>query len=126
VFTETATNIVPLTTALPARDGKIISADGAGKKAIAQAKAKYAYPWWASKNSLEVFWGQLNEEVQIVPLDKFHASAKEAMNREVFLDELADRQSLKEELGERIPEATLVELTGKILPNQLEGKAKAL
>ena len=67
---------------------------------------------------MEVLWGQLHEEVQIVPLDKFHACAKEAMNREVFPDELADRQSLKEELSERVPQATLVELADKIQGKQ--------
>ena len=81
-FTETATNIVRLP--LPARSqiDEAVATDGTGKQAIAQAKAKYTYPWWASKNAMEVLWGQLNEAVQIVPLDKLHACAKEAMNRE--------------------------------------------
>jgi hypothetical protein len=38
------------------------------------------------------------------------------MNREVFTDELADRQSLKEEFAARIPKAKLIELTGIIHP----------
>jgi len=125
VFAETATNIVPLPLATRFQSGELSTADGLGKKAIAQAKAKYTYPWWASKNALEVLWGQLNEAVQIVPLDKFLACAKEAMNREVFLDELADRQSLKEEFSERIPKATLVELTSKIRPKDTDGNLKA-
>jgi len=125
MFTEGAVNVVPLPATVPSHGGEAISADVAGKKAIAQAKAKYAYPWWASKNAEEVFWGQLNEEVQIVPLDKFHACAKDAMNREVFPDELADRQSLKEEFRERIPEATLVELTGKIQEKRTDCARKA-
>jgi integrase len=124
VFTEGLVNDVPSPPAAPSQCSEVVSADVAGKKAIAQAKAKYAYPWWASKNALEVFWGQLNEEVQIIPQDKFHACAKDAMNREVFPDELADRQSLKEEFGERIPEATLVKLMGKIQPKQVEGELK--
>jgi hypothetical protein len=103
VFTEEAEDVVPLAPAAPSQRSEAVPADGAGKKVIAHANAKYAYPWWASKNPLEIFWGQLNEKVQIVPLDKFHACAKEAMNREVFPDELADRQSLKEEFGERNP-----------------------
>ncbi|MGP8055837.1 MAG: tyrosine-type recombinase/integrase [Limisphaerales bacterium] len=101
------------------------SVSGADKKTIAQAKTKYTYPWWASKDPLEVFWGQLNEMVQIVPLDKFHACAKEAMNREVFPDELVDRQSLKEEFSERISKSTLVELKSKIQAKQAEGNLKA-
>ena len=28
---------------------------------VAEAKAKYSYPWWASENPIEVFWGQINE-----------------------------------------------------------------
>jgi integrase len=124
VFTETAANVVPLPLAAPLQSGDT-TADGAGKKAVAQAKAKYAYPWWASKSALEVFWGQLNETVQIVPLDKFHACAKEAMSREVFQDELADRESLKEEFIARIPKATHIELTGKIHPKEIDGNLKA-
>jgi integrase len=115
VFSEAAApNVGPF----PLLKISVQSESGVGKKAIAQAKAKYTYPWWASKDPLEVFWGQLNETVQIVPLDKFHACAKEAMNREVFPDELADRQSLKEEFSERISEATLVELQNKIQAKQ--------
>ena len=125
VFTEPAGNIVPLPLAVPSNGGAVTRAEDDGKKAIAQAKAKYGYPWWASKNSAEVFWGQLNEPVQIVPQDKFHACAKEAMNREVFSDELADRQSLRDEFSERIPEAALVELNGKIRTKRAEGGLKA-
>jgi hypothetical protein len=65
----------------------------------------------------------LNEDVQIVPLEKFHACAKDAMNREVFPDELADRQALKDEFCERIPERTLVELEWKIrVKEELRGQ----
>jgi integrase len=120
VFTEATTNVVQLP--LPARSQsyEAVTIGGAGKRAEAQAKAKYAYPWWASKNALEVFWGQLNEVVQIVPLDKLHACAKAAMKREVFPDELADLDSLKEEFSERIPKSTLVELNGRILTKEAD------
>jgi integrase len=92
-FSE-ASNIVPLPQAdTTAQNSEISAGNSADKKTIAQAKAKYSYPWWASKNPVEVFWGQLNEEVQIVPLEKYHDCAKQAMNREVFSDELADPQS---------------------------------
>jgi hypothetical protein len=84
------------------------------KKAIAQAKAKYSFPWWAAANPLEVFWGQLNEEVQIVPPDKYRSCAQEAMKREVFAEEMADRQALKDELMERVARAALDEITAKI------------
>ena len=97
-----------------APNGQPDAANGMDKKAIAQVKAKYAYPWWASSNHLEVFWGQLNEEVQIVPMDKYRSCAKEAMKREVFAEELADRQALKDELLERVAKATLDEIATKI------------
>ncbi len=125
VFTESAVEIVPLPQAAPSQGGAVTIAEDAEKMAIAQAKAKYAYPWWASTNATEVFWGQLNEPVQIVPLDKFHARAKEAMNREVFVNELADQQSLKEEFSVRIPKATLVELNGKIQGMRTDSHLKA-
>jgi len=124
LFTTTATNIVPLPQASPSQSHEI-TADDPGWKAVAHAKAKYAYPWWASKNPAEVFWGQLNETIQIVPLDKFQACAKEAMHREVFPEELADRQALKEEFVERIALGTLDELAGKIKTRQTEGHLKA-
>ena len=41
------------------------------KKTAAQAKAAYSYPWWASNEAVEIFWGQANEPVQIVPPAKF-------------------------------------------------------
>ena len=122
VFSESpAPKVIPF----PLPEISAQSASSVDKKTIAQAKTKYTYPWWASKNALEVFWGQLNDEVQIVPLDKFHACAKEAMNREVFPDELADRQSLKEEFSERLSKAKLVELKNKIQAKQAEGNLKA-
>ncbi len=60
-----------------------------------------------------------------MPLDKFLACAKEAMNRDVFPDELADRQSLKEELSERVPKAILVELADKLQAKQADSDWKA-
>jgi len=125
VFTEQAVNVDLAPLAAPSQNGAVTTPDDTGKMAIAQAKAKYGYPWWASKNATEVFWGQLNEPVQIVPLEKFHATAKDAMHREVFAEELADRQSLKEEFSVRIPKATLVELTGKIQAKAVESELKA-
>lgn len=125
VFTETATNVVPLPLAPPLKGLETDKADVNERKAIAQAKAKYGYPWWASKIAAEVFWGQLNEPVQIVPQDKLLACAKEAMNRKVFPDELGDRQSLKEEFSERIPRATLAELAGKVQAKEASSHLKA-
>jgi hypothetical protein len=94
--------------------GQPVANNGIDMKTIAQAKAKYGYPWWASANPLEVFWGQINEEVQIVPLDKYRSCAQEAMKREVFAEELADRQALKDELMERVVRATLDDIAAKI------------
>jgi integrase len=97
-----------------AQNGQPVADNAMDKKTIAQAKAKYAYPWWASANPLEVFWGQLNEDVQILPLDKYRSCAQDAMKREVFIGELTDRQALKDELTERVAKATLDEITAKI------------
>jgi hypothetical protein len=73
-----------------------------------------AYPWWASENPLEVFWGQLNEAVSIVPVEKFLEMAKQAMGRQVFKEEFSDRAALVDELLERTDEATLREVLAKI------------
>jgi integrase len=88
--------------------------DGSDKKAIAKAKANYKYPWWASNDSLEVFWGQVNEEVRILTFEKYHEAAKAAMDRDVFPTELNDPRSLIEEFAERITPATLAKLSAKV------------
>lgn len=116
VFAETPeTKITAMPTAQANAQEEFSLVNGADeKKAIAQAKTKYSYPWWASKNPLEVFWGQLNEKVQIVPLARFLDYAKQAMRREVFSEELSDLQSLREEFIARITEATFGELNARI------------
>jgi hypothetical protein len=81
------------------------------RRAVANAKAKYKYPWWALEIPLEVFWGQLNEVIQIVPVEKLLEVAKLAMGREVFKSELPDRQALLDELSAR----TLAEILNKVL-----------
>lgn len=126
VFSEPASNGTPIhfngNGAQNSNGSNTLTAE---KAAVAATKAKYGYPWWASKNPLEVFLGQLNEEVQIVPVEKFHESAKQAMNREVFADEFADRGSLKDEFIARISKATHAELTGKIHPKETASSAHA-
>ncbi len=114
VFSENPSNVIPLPPPPIIQNGSA-SLD---KKAIAQAKAKHNFPWWVSRNPMEVFWGQLNEEAQIVPLEKLLDCAKQAMNREVFPEEFDDKDSLKEEFIERISKAAFVELTGKIQKKQ--------
>lgn len=99
-------NVIPLPDSEDTEAGEKSSLSD-DRRALAKAKAKYSYPWWASENPLEVFWGQLNEEIMIVPLEKFLEAAKRAMGREVFKQELADRQALMDEFAERVPEATL-------------------
>jgi hypothetical protein len=91
----------------------------AEKKTIAQAKAKYSYPWWASDDAVEVFWGQVNEHVRIVPFEKYFNCAQQAMGRAVFKQELDDAQSLVDEFLARVPEATIKALLVKI-PRGLE------
>ena len=88
---------------------------GVQKQSAAQAKAAYSYPWWASKEAIEIFWGQANEPVQIVPLPKYLQIAKTAMGREVFQEELAEPQVLLEEFEARIGTANVEKLKSKIL-----------
>jgi integrase len=93
---------------------------------VAKAKAKYSYPWWASNNPVEVFWGQVNEAVQIVPMETYMAAAVQAMKREVFKAELSDPQALVAEFLERAPRPILKLLSEKIrLPKVEERLAKA-
>jgi integrase len=83
-------------------------------KSIPQVKAAYSYPWWASSEALEMFWGQANEPVQILPLAKYLQSAKTAMGREVFEQELAEPQTMLEELTARVGSETIEKLRAKI------------
>src|SRR5208282_4808983 len=57
--------------ALPVPALANVVAQAESPAAVAKAKAKYSYPWWASENPIEVFWGQVNEAVQIVPVEKY-------------------------------------------------------
>ena len=88
------------------------------KKAAAQAKAAYSYPWWASNEAIEIFWGQANEPMQIVPQAKYLEAARQAMGREVFEQELTEPQSLLEEFQERVGIETVEKLMSKIFINQ--------
>jgi hypothetical protein len=63
-----------------------------------------------SENPLEIFWGQLHEEVWIVSAEKFLETAKQAMGRQVFKQEFTDRPALADEFSARTPEATLNEI----------------
>jgi integrase len=90
------------------------SAPADNRRAVAKAKAKYGYPWWVSENPLEVFWGQLHEEIWIIPVEKFLETAKQAMGRQVLKQEFADRLALEDEFSARTPEAMLREVTAKI------------
>jgi hypothetical protein len=83
-------------------------------KTSAQVKAGYSYPWWASKEAIEIFWGQANEPVQIVTQVKYFEAVKEAMGREVFEQELAEPQALLEEFQERVGVTTVEQLRKKI------------
>ena len=85
-------------------------------KTAAKAKAAYSYPWWASNEAIEIFWGQANEPVQIVLLSEYLQSAKAAMGREVIEKELTEPQVLLEELAERVGATTIEKLKSKISP----------
>ena len=90
----------------------------ASDKTAAQAKAAYSYPWWASSNPAEVFWGQANEPVQIIPFPEYIELAKQAMGREVFEQELAESQVLLDEFAVRIGAAAIEKLKAKISASQ--------
>jgi integrase len=106
-------NIVALPT-LPPPQSPPVQSGVSDKKAIAKAKAKYKYPWWASNDPLEVFWGQVNEAIRILPFEKYHEAAKAAMDRDVFPAELDDPQSLIEEFAELVTPTTLAQLSAKV------------
>jgi hypothetical protein len=109
---DAPSNVIPMPRPTDAKENAASPADA--RRAIANAKAKYGYPWWASANPLEVFWGQLNEETQIIPVEKFLEVARQAMGREVLKSELADREALVDELSARIPAKTLDDVRAKI------------
>jgi integrase len=107
------TNSVPLPKPAELEAGKSpVPADD--RHAIANAKTKYNYPWWVAENPLEVFWGQLHEVVWIVPREKFLEIAIQAMGRQVFQQEFADRPALADEFSARTPAAALNEVLAKI------------
>jgi hypothetical protein len=87
---------------------------------VAKTKAKYSYPWWASEDPAEVFWGQVNEAVQVVPMEKYIAAAAKAMGREVFKSELGDPSALVAEFQERVNQTTLKALSTKIPSRKAE------
>ncbi len=87
---------------------------------VAKAKAKYSFPWWASENPTEVFWGQVNEPVQIVPFEEYLAAAAQAMGREVFKTELSDPQALIAEFQERVDQPILKALSTRIPSRKTE------
>jgi integrase len=120
-FSNPPENVIQMPGSAVKGEGASQSSDADERRAIAKAKAKYAYAWWASANPQEIFWGQLHEDVPIIPTEKFLEAATRAMGREVFSQELNDRQSLREEFSERIRKATIVELTGKIRPKDTKG-----
>jgi integrase len=58
-FEHTATKVPQLQPAVTETEKSPAPAED--RRAIAKAKAKYAYPWWVSESPLEIFWGQLHE-----------------------------------------------------------------
>jgi hypothetical protein len=120
IFGEVAT---PDVVSPPKPNPPVTAASANSNKTAAQAKAAYSYPWWASSNPIEVFWGQANEPVQIVPSAKYLQSAKAAMGREVFEQELAEPQALLDELQERVGVATVEKLKAKLSASQKQQAA---
>lgn len=83
-------------------------------KSVAQVKAAYSYPWWASSEAVEVFWGQANEPVQIVSLPEYLQNAKTAMGREVLEKELREPKTLLEEFAVRAGMEVVEKLKAKL------------
>ena len=79
-----------------------------------EAKARYLFHWWESHNPLEIFWGQANEQVRLVPDDDFRKAVERALERSVKVEELASPQKLVAEFVERAPKATLIDLLRKV------------
>ncbi len=125
IFSENVSNVIPLSSPAVAQNNPASFTGSAStdKKAVAQAKAKYNFPWWASKNVTEIFWGQANEPVQIVSLAKYLESAKQSMGRIVFEEELADQSSLLDEFAERAGTSYIEKLKAKISLCQKEQAA---
>ncbi|MBI1176272.1 tyrosine-type recombinase/integrase [bacterium] len=120
IFAEPAPTFAPSSDNPTPNQGEVPAPIAAAdKKAIAEAKARYKYPWWASNDPLEVFWGQLNEIVPIVAKQRLHECAQQAMGREVFVEELVDRESLKDELRARISETSYDKLVRKLGPQRM-------
>ena len=111
-FEQAATQVSPPKPAEAKAETSSAPADN--RQAVAKAKTKYSYPWWVSENPLEVFWGQLHEEVWIIPVEKFLETAKQAMGRQVLKQEFADRSALIDEFKARTSEAMLNELLAKL------------
>ena len=86
-------------------------------KSVAQVKAAYSYPWWASSEAVEMFWGQANEPVQIVPLLEYLQNAKAAMGREVLEKELREPKALLEEFAVRAGMEVVEKLKAKLAPS---------
>jgi len=101
---------------LPKQNPSVIAPSESTNKTVAQAKAAYSYPWWASNEAIEIFWGQANEPVKIVPPPKYLQSAKAAMGREVFEQELTEPQALLDELAERVGTSIIEKLKAKLAP----------
>ena len=118
VFSEHSATIVPHPVKANATGSGSSAEATADRRSIAEAKAKYSYPWWVSKDPMEVFWGQLNETVPIVPAARFLDCAEKAMGRNVFMEEFADRDALKDEFVARISETRCSELKRRISPKQ--------
>jgi len=113
VFAEPSSqvsNVVPLSNALSESN----SPKHELSVSVAKVKSQYSYPWWASENATERFWGQVNEPVQIVPVEKYLAAATMAMGREVLQCELEDAQALLAEFLERVPQSVIRDLRTKI------------
>ena len=80
-----------------------------------EVKDRYSSHWWESHNPLEIFWGQANEQVRLVPDDAFRKAAEMALGRAVKVEELASPQNLLAEFLQHASRDTLIDLLRSVM-----------
>lgn len=81
---------------------------------IDEVKGRYSFHWWESKNPVELFWGQANEETRLVSPEIFQRAAEKALERPVKAGELDAPRKLINEFIERAPKTILIRLIKKM------------
>jgi hypothetical protein len=69
---------------------------------------------WESMSLMDRARFQLEQGKLCMPFEVFHAAVEHALGRPVWTHEFADPQTLRDELYERSPKATMAEVVAKI------------